>query len=470
MSEFTRRDFLTATASAVAGASLSAKAIGAPAPTSALNQIEHFIILMQENRSFDHYFGTLRGVRGFDDPNAMQLESGRSVFYQPDRNNRDGYTLPFRLNTTTTSAQQLHDLSHAWATQHDVLNGGKMDRWLPAHRQTNGSSGPLTMGYYTREDLPYYYALADAFTICDDYHCSVLGPTYPNRVYFMSASVDADGRNGGPVTNNIAGRTGGYYGWETYAEALQRAGVSWMAYFDGHDEFGLNVLPYFSNFRYAKRGSALSKNALTGHTFAEFLTAVTNGTLPQVTWVIPHGAECEHPSYLPAAGENYVNSILQALWANPAVWAKTAFLLMYDENDGLFDHVAPPQPPPGTTGEFVRGKSVGLGFRVPCMVISPYSRGGYVSSDTFDHTSVLRMLETRFGVEVPNLTAWRRATCNDLTTAFSFDRPADLSVPLLPETVQALERAKENVKRLPPPAPPAVQSMPTQEPGTRLRV
>jgi phospholipase C len=437
---------------------------------SRLNDIDHFIILMQENRSFDHYFGSLRGVRGFDDPHALQLANGHSVFRQPDLFHPDGYVMPFHLDTATTSAQRMTDLSHEWDAQHASLNGGKMDNWLGAHRVSNGASGPLTMGYYTRADLPFYYALADAFTICDGYHCSMLGPTYPNRLYFMSASIDADGTHGGPALNNDAIENKTTYAWETYPERLEKAGVSWQIYYDLVDDYLMNVVRFFKP--YQATGAAptrLYDRARRGQPFARFLDDLRTGNLPQVTFVLAHAEDTEHPSYYAAAGENYVHTILQALWSNPKVWSRSAFILMYDENDGQFDHVVPPSPPPGTPGEFVGGLPIGLGFRVPCMVVSPFSRGGYVCGDTFDHTSVLRLLETRYGVEVPNLTAWRRATCGDLTSAFGFGAPARLDVPPMPETSRRLEQIVEQVPGLPRPAVPKTQSMPVQEAGTRPR-
>jgi phospholipase C len=177
----------------------------------------------------------------------------------------------------------------------------------------------------------------------------------------------------------------------------------------------------------------------------------------------------EHPDNLPAAGENYIRLILEALWSNPKTWARTAFIKVHDENDGLFDHVVPPTPPPGTPGEFIGGLPIGLGFRVPCMVISPFSRGGFVCSDTFDHTSTLQFIEKRFGVEVANLSAWRRATCGDLTAAFGFGEPADTSVPVLPPTAAALELIEEQVLTLPRPVVPSVQTMPAPEVATFAR-
>ncbi|HTZ54762.1 MAG TPA: alkaline phosphatase family protein [Candidatus Acidoferrum sp.] len=468
MERLTRRRFLQS-----AGASAAAAALVSPglayAAASRLNDIDHFIILMQENRSFDHYFGTLSGVRGYGDSSVLQLGGGRNIFYQPDALNPQGYVLPFHLDTHTTSAQQLHDLSHAWDAQHDSLAAGKMDGWVKTHREKNGAAGPLTMGYYTRADLPFHYALADAFTICDAYYCSVLGPTYPNRLYHVSATVDPGGRDGGPVLNNDAFDGKITYTWETYPERLQRAGVSWQVYFDMEDDYALNVLRYFKPYRDAAPSSPLYQQALRGRPFATFLDDLRSGNLPQVTWILGHAKQCEHPNYLPAAGADFIHSILQALWANPAVWAKTAFILNYDENDGQFDHVVPPAPQPGTADEFIHGRPIGLGFRVPCIVMSPYSRGGYVCSETFDHTSVLRLLEARYGVEVPNLSAWRRATCGDLTATFGFGDPPRLDVPVLPETTRELARVEVAIKELPRPEVPVQQTMPVQEAGTRPR-
>jgi len=161
--------------------------------------------------------------------------------------------------------------------------------------------------------------------------------------------------------------------------------------------------------------------------------------------------------------------ILEAFWSNPTVWSRTAFVLVYDENDGLFDHVVPPTPPPGAPGEFIAGMPIGLGFRVPCMVVSPFARGGFVCGDTFDHTSTLRLIESRFGVEVPHLTPWRRETCGDLTTAFGFGAPADTSVPSLPETADALRVVEQQIRGLPGPSVPSLQVMPKQEAAAFVR-
>jgi len=203
--------------------------------------------------------------------------------------------------------------------------------------------------------------------------------------------------------------------------------------------------------------------------FDDLLDDLRTGNIPQVTWIVPPSTVTEHPQYMPAAGENHTRQVLEALWSNPRLWARTALILNYDENDGLFDHVVPPLPEPATRDEFVYGLPIGLGFRVPCVVISPFSRGGYVCSETFDHTSTLRLIETRFGVEVANLSPWRRRTCGDMTRAFGFGAPPRLDTPQLPETAAALQRAEAAANDLPSPEVPQAQAMPRQETGTRPR-
>ncbi len=465
MIDIPRRRFLQGSA-ALAGAAFAESLFPgrAAAASGKLSDIDHFIFLMKENRSFDHYFGTLSGVRGFGDAKAMKLPGGRSVFEQLDDASGKP-VLPFHLDTRRSNAQRLFSTDHSWRGQHGAWDGGKMDRWIAAHRATDGAEAPITMGYVTRADLPFYYALADGFTICDGYHSSMMGPTHPNRYYAMSATIDPEGKAGGPATDNSQPRD---YRWETYPERLQRAGVSWTIYHD-FDDFGCNVCKYFVQYRNLSPKAPLYQNAIRNRPFYELLWNLRIGNLPQVTWIVPPADVSEHPDWLPAAGENHTRLIVEALWSNPKLWAKTALILNYDENDGLFDHVAPPTPEPGTPGEYVGDLPVGLGFRVPCMVISPWSRGGYACSDTFDHTSTLRLLETRFGVEVPNLSRWRRATTGDLTAAFSFGAPPRFDPPALPGTAAALLTAENGAMALPRPEPPETPAFPRQEAGTRPR-
>jgi phospholipase C len=473
MPGLSRSRFLSLTAGATSAAALTPYAEWvrpalAQAGPAQLSDIDHVVVLMQENRSFDHYFGMMAGVRGYADTNVATAPDGRPVFYQPDSGSHGGYVLPFHLDTKTTSAQRLHDLSHAWSVLHNSWNGGHYDGWVTAHRRSNGDSAPLTMGYYTRGDIPFQYALADAFTLCDGYHASVIGPTNPNRYYWMSAWIDPDGKDGGPATDNSGKR----YTWETYPERLDHAGVSWRTYrpeITAEYPVGLDVIMNFAAFQDAPKTSSLYENAAKGRSVDQLLSDIHTGNLPSVTWIVPPYDQCEHPDMLPAAGAAYVNLIVNALWSNPTLWAKTAFIISYDENDGLFDHVIPPTAPAGTPGEIINGAPIGLGFRVPCLVISPFSRGGWVCGDTFDHTSILRFLEARFGVEIPHLTDWRRQTCGDLTTAFGFGQPPDTSVPTMPDTLRELRLVEARLRSLPAPKAPWTPSMPTPEVATFQR-
>ena len=173
---------------------------------------------------------------------------------------------------------------------------------------------------------------------------------------------------------------------------------------------------------------------------------------------------------MPAAGAAFVASKIDALASNAKVWAKTAFILDYDENDGIFDHVAPPVPPPGTPNEFVLGEPIGAGFRVPCIIVSPWTAGGWVCSEPFDHTSPLRFLEKFTGVQEENITDWRRKTFGDLTSAFRFEDKS-ANAPILPETGEQLSQAFYSATHFPrPKAPNKGQTMPTQEKGERKRV
>ena len=440
------------------------------APPASLKDIQHVVLLMQENRSFDHYFGTLAGVRGFDDPGAMKLQgeyAGRSVFQQPDPQNPDSYLLPFHLDTRKTSAQRIPSTNHSWRVQHEAWNGGRMDNWVPAHRKADGENGPYTMGYYRRADIPFHFALAEAFTICDAYHCSMLGPTFPNRMFWMTGTIDADGDHGGPMISNKVPRGG--FTWTTYAERLEAAGVSWKVY-QQEDNFATNMLEHFRQFREAPKDSPLHQKGLLRGPDGQFEEDARNDRLPAVSWILPTSFQSEHPAYTPADGAAFIASKIEAIAANPEVWAKTVFILNYDENDGLFDHVAPPVPPAGTPHEFVKGLPVGAGFRVPAIIVSPWTAGGWVCRQPYDHTSVLQFLEKFTGVKETNISAWRRQTFGDLTAAFRFDAPK-AHAPALPDAQAALAAVHEETAKFPKPTLPSTnQTVPTQEKGERKRL
>ncbi len=480
-----------------AASSTVAKAATVAPAGSDLGAVEHVIFLMMENRSYDHYYGSYPGGRGFDDHPA----GDPGVFSQACPSNTSaspvGRLLPFRLDTVTTDvADCTFDLTHNWEPQHLCRNGGKMDSFARVHTRPEfegPAQGTLTMGYYTRADLPYYYALADAFTLCDGYHCSVMGPTHPNRLMQMSGTLDPAGVAGGPVirTNGSPSALFSVH-WDTMPEVLEDAGISWKYYNPGGALYSIDtmrkiglttdsVLPYFS--QYEDPTSTLYQKAFLPSFPGDFAADVRAGTLPKVSWISTPVGYDEHPPAPSFLGEWFTDQVLRTLVSNPDVWSKTVLFHMYDENDGFFDHVDPPVAPAGTEGEYLSVRPlpsdamgiagpIGLGFRVPMLVLSPFSRGGAICSQTFDHTSQLRFIEERFDVRAPNLSAWRRTTVGDLTATLRMDRP-NTTIPSLPPTRDdpaylAAKGCTENdlleIATDQPPYPvPAVQAMPTQE-------
>jgi phospholipase C len=470
----------------------SASAVPANRRTGSIRDVEHVVILMQENRSFDHYFGTLRGVRGFSDPRALTLPSGKSVWHQPASNGEA--VLPFHLDGSGTAAQWLPSLDHSWKGSHALWQ--HHDAWIAA-------KSPMTMGYFTRDDLPFYHALADAFTICDAYHCSIFGPTNPNRLFLFSGTNGlAVGENGlqaianpSDETNETAdpandGKSFTGYRWTTYAERLGAAGIDWRVYQE-FDNYGDNGLAYFARFRGLDRDSDLyrrarrwpnssnptnAKQSLGEHLVADFARDVAAGSLPQVSWIVAPTIACEHPEAPPAIGQALVAKLLDVLAAHPETWAKTVFILNYDENDGFFDHVPPPVPAitsamgkstVSVSGEIYQSEPVGLGPRVPMLIVSPWTKGGFVNSEVFDHTSIIRFLEARFGVAEPNITPWRRVVCGDLTSAFDFSLDGDHAWnAVLPSTADYAVAATTK-RALPPATVPAAGALPVQEKGQR---
>ncbi|MFI9256629.1 phosphocholine-specific phospholipase C [Streptomyces sioyaensis] len=495
MPELNRRRFLqiagaTAGVSALSSSIARAAAIPAARRSGSLRDVEHVVVLMQENRSFDHYFGSLKGVRGFGDPRPLVLENGKSVWHQSD-GSKD--VLPYHPDAEDLGMQFIAGLDHDWAGGHKAWNNGKYDSWIPA-------KGTGTMAYLTRKDIPFHYALADAFTVCDSYHCSFMGATDPNRYYMFSGHVGNDGSGGGPVLGNEEEG----YSWTTYPERLEKAGISWKVYQDIGDgldadgkwgwiedayrgTYGDNSLLFFNQYRDAKPGDPLYDKARTGTNakqgdgfFDQLKADVKAGKLPQISWIAAPEAFSEHPNWPANYGAWYVSQVLDALTSNPEVWSKTALFITYDENDGYFDHVLPPFPPAsadqglstvdtkldsfGGNAKYSAGP-YGFGQRVPMLVVSPWSTGGYVCSETFDHTSIIRFMERRFGVHEPNISPWRRAISGDLTSAFDFGlentKPA-----ALPATDGYRPPDKDRHDSYVP-KPPANSVLPKQEPGSR---
>ncbi len=480
MTGVSRRRFLSGSAAVAGGAAVAGLS---PARASAathggrsgtIADVKHVIVLMQENRSFDHYYGSLGGVRSLDDKRLLTYPGGADVLTQPDVTRTDGGTLlPWRMDTARFDSQEAGDLDHSWEGTHEAWNAGAWNRWVAA-------KGEETMGFFTRSDIPWQYALADAFTICDHYHCSIQGPTTPNRLYHWTGTIDPAGSAGGPAISNPADYLP-VYNWTTYPERLEAAGVSWQVYAndevgDGADgyvgDYGDNPLWLFQAYhdalassdpkrrRLAQRASLRAswkpdsgKGHDVDHVLEQFIADCRAGSLPTVSWVVAPYAYSEHPQARPVDGANYTNRVLEALWSNEKLWESSVVFLNFDENDGFFDHILAPFPATGTPGEYVAGLPIGLGPRVPMTVVSPWSRGGWVDSQVADHTSIIRFLEVLTGVHEPNISGWRREVCGDLTGCFDFTHH-DPSVPTLPDTA-ALVRIADAEKSLPQTTPPA---------------
>jgi phospholipase C len=267
----TRREFLKKATVLTGGAGLMqllppsiAKALAIdPEAGSTWKDAEHIVFLMQENRSFDHAFGSLQGVRGFNDPRAIRLPDKNLVWLQT---NKEGETYaPFRLDIHNTKATWMSSLPHSWANQVDARNEGRYDKWLDAKRSGNKDyqAMPLTMGFYNREDIPFYYALADAFTVCDHHFCSSLTGTTPNRLYFWTGTIrDKQNENAQACVWNEDADYNTMVSWATFPERLEENGISWKVYqnelsvgvgFEGEEDswlanFGDNPLEYFTQY------------------------------------------------------------------------------------------------------------------------------------------------------------------------------------------------------------------------------
>ncbi len=405
---------------------------------------------------------------------------------------------------------------HSFSDSQAAWNQGKFGYW-PKYKNNN------SMGYFKRENIPFQFALAEAFTICDAYHCSITTGTDPNRITFWSGSnfnpelraqginstdTDSEPNNlrcwiANPAVDKwpVPGYTykGSSFKWPTIPDLLEKAGVTWKIYQDPNDNWtgAMNGCLAFESFRTAQPGSPIYKNGMSLWTLEDLANDVKNGTLPQVCWVLPSQAFSEHPGApsSPLKGSNFTEQVLDALTSNTEVWSKTAFFLTFDENDGLFDHVPPPAVPSYNADGSLAGKSTvnldgeyfsdptgkykkpddtisgpirpwGLSARVPMYVVSPWSKGGWVTSQVFDHTSMGMFLEKRFGINVSSISPWHRAVCGDLTSAFDFTRHGNAATTQLPDTSgYAVIDAQQ--KSMPPYSIPQQHQPLYQESGVR---
>ena len=536
----TRREFIRKASLLSGGAGLLnvlpasiAKAMAIdPQHGSTFYDAEHIVFLMQENRSFDHTYGTLQGVRGFNDPRAITLPDKNPVWCQ---SNSAGETYaPFRLDIKNTNATWMESLPHAWSDQVDARNDGKYDKWLDVKPSgvEQYKSMPLTMGFYSREDIPFYYSLADAFTVCDHNFCSSLTGTTPNRLYFWTGTIreKPEAFSQAKVWNHDADYDSPV-SWKTFPERLEENNISWKVYQneigagsglkDEQDQwlgnFGDNPLEYFSQYKVNSADGDLSgkeknlhqkafttnkkqphyhdlaklkykdgdtvreMNVPAGDVLFQFRDDVKNGQLPTVSWIVAPQKFSDHPSSA-WYGAWYISEVMDILTRDPEVWKKTIFILTYDENDGYFDHMPPftaPHPEKKDTGsvsqgintgtEYVADKlqqssknehsrisPIGLGYRVPMVIASPWSRGGWVNSQVFDHTSSLQFLEKFLSkksnkkIKEPNISEWRRTVCGDLTSTFRKYNGEEIKKPEFLERDEFIEAIHKAQFRNPP--------------------
>lgn len=527
-----RRDFLLNSTKALFGTAAltsfpmsiqKALAIDAKVETGTIKDVKHVVILTQENRSFDNYFGTLKGVRGFGDRFTIPLSQGRKVWEQYDANKNKVY--PYHLDSSRGNAQRVSGTPHSWTDGQYAWDHGRMGSWVQ-YKQ------PQSMGYYKQQEVEFQFALANAFTLCDAYHCAMHTGTNSNRMFIWTGTNGPTGANVASVVNDLdaIGPSTTGYDWTTYPERLQQAGVSWKVYQNMPDNFTDNPLAGFKKYRRANELSGKPVNNSTicpaydpaidasqplykgiantmpdGGFLGTFKEDIAKGQLPQVSWLVAPATYSEHPGpSSPVQGAWYIQEVLNALTERPELWSQTVFLINFDENDGFFDHVPSPSAPSMDASGTVYGKSTlskeqmsyeyathakasngqpnftdskvsngvgvyGPGIRVPMYIISPWSRGGWVNSQVFDHSSVIRFLEQCFDVKEPNISPYRRAVCGDLTSAFNFKTPNLLPVPDLSgkkskAEADAIRKAQERLSQV---SRPLSQTDPVQEMGIR---
>ncbi len=328
-----------------------------PAPTTprqTAGRIDHIIFLIQENHTFDNYFGTFPGAHGVTTDIKLPAEAGGAPAVSP-----------FHFTAPLT-----HDMEHSWEIAHVAMNGGKMDGFVYAERSAD------TLGYYDGTDLPNYWAYARRFVLLDRFFSSLAGPSLPNHLYTVA------GQSGGLVSNLGRPPAGGF-NFPEIAEELERAGVSW-SYYDGKANpraFSLwNPMPGFTSFM---NDQQLMTHLVHG---SQFFRDLREGTLPAVSWIVPNDEESEHPPNDIQLGMWYVTDLVNALMKSP-YWDNSVLVLVWDDYGGFYDHVAPPQV-----------DAFGYGPRVPALLLSPYVSAGTIDSTTYDFTSVLRFIEERMGV------------------------------------------------------------------------
>ncbi|KJZ70500.1 hypothetical protein HIM_10129 [Hirsutella minnesotensis 3608] len=396
----------------------------------------------------------MAGVRGFGDAN-IQMNNGVPVWQQlaePAAANKTKYITPWYLNYLggkwPEATQCMIAGSNGWYENHAAWNHGTNDHWAL-------NNTPWSIGFYKKQDIPTQWTLADEWVVADMYQESVVASTSPNRVVWTSGSINVPGgpqrpdQGGNPYIDNnetpgCDSRGINCYPlkWRTAAEYYEEAGVSWQVYQDA-DNFDDNPFAWFQQFQEAKQGSRLHEKGMKGLPLDTFYAQASNGSLPEISYIIAPTGLSEHAPFSPHDGAWLQKKIAEAVIKSPK-YSKTVLIVSFDETGGWFDHVDPYRSPDGTPGEWlddpygqVGHTFAGPGFRVPMYIISPWTRRGGVYAEHADHNSQLLFIEKWQAAKGRNVTtdemvAWRRRNMADLVGAFDFARP-DLSVPQLPD-------------------------------------
>jgi len=416
--------FLLSASPALAGAKCTFAAGALPSESSptglhgAQIPVEHILVLMQENRSFDTHLGKLHDE---GQPRSRPVPKHAS---NPDPLDPSMSIAPFHQDLYCEVA----DLDHSWNGSHHEYDGGKMDGFTAANVNTNDSNGSRTMGYHDNADLPFYYGLYSTFAMADRYFCSVLSQTFPNRFFLLAATSFGHIANDFPQDCAQPCDPGTEYAQRSIFNVLDEAvpPVTWKVYF--------SEIPFADEFAYVRTRST---NVVP---IDQYYVDAMTGQLPQVAFIDPlfvgssNTENDEHPTANIQVGEQFVEQVVNALMTSPE-WSSSVLFLTYDEHGGFYDHVKPPAActpddiPPMIAQTDEPGEFDRYGFRVPFVAISPYSKAGYVSHKVYDHTSILRFIETRF--DLPALTR-RDANARPLLELFNFDDPPFMTPPTLP--------------------------------------
>lgn len=446
----TRRRFIPAAAVAGGLALLSGKAGVAPASAVGLpdqanwpsaNKIKHVVILCQENRSFDHYFGAFASQLGRGNATATGFDPSRLTY--EDSAGKSYH--PFHLTHFCDE-----DPDHAWEGSHAKWNAGAMNGWITAE---NGQT--TAIGYFEPADHIYHLQLAQAFTIADHYFCAQIGPTLPNRLYLWSGTSGWDflaptqTANSLPYNNPSLTAPPPALTWPTMADVLEAAGLPWKCYSVADGSIPSAVGAFNPLIFFPQIQTNPVKLARASADFSTFITDLEAGTLPAVSWIVTEAVCSEHPPAPPDMGQLLAARVVQALM-NSSAWESSVLFLAYDEGGGFFDHVPPqileyvPDSLPAANN------AVGPGFRVPLIVVSPWARAGTVFKPYLDHTSILQFIERTFStsarpVKLPTISPERREQA-DLTHALDFSQ-APLRPPL-PGPQQLIATANQTVLTL----------------------